>query len=315
MPSSYAVNRVTAGKRGAGRYDFKHNTESDIDLVDEEPSVYDVITANREPVSLITADHDDCLSDSQINDALRGDWNAVDEDVAESFAGLRYAAARTVASEEIDAAYAEGRFPKSFFELDEFEAAQSVRGVLERDAGVPVDALLSQTPPQVMRSSLGRPADRMGSLPDCYTGESFYDDRIFAERVNVVSGILREHGMDTDAPETSEAIRDLVTNGPTFWGESVKLDVVWKGKVSEATVHPRGDEESGWREVTFEGPDLLLLDPKRGDGYLVSVPGKVRQTLTPDSPAFLDSSAGSKGWSDCFDYQPEETSLETTDWL
>lgn len=315
MPPSNSVNRVLAGKRGAGRYDFKHNTEADLDLVDESVNPYDILSAIRERVQLVTASPEDHLSEHQINDALRGDWNMVDESVSESYSGPRYAAAYALACEEIDVAYEGGRFGKSSFELDESEVAQAVRGVLERDAGAPVDSLVSQTPPQVLRSSLGRPADRMGDLPDRYTGESFYDDRIYAARVNVVAGILKEHGMDTDNPETSEAIHDLVTNGPTFWNDNVKLDVMWKGKVADATVCPRGEEEAGWREVTFDSPDVLLLDPKRGDGYLVMIPGKVRQTLTPDSPAFLDSSGKGVGWSDCFDYAPEETSLRTTDWL
>lgn len=34
--SSVNPNRVSAGKSGAGRYDFKHNTEAEIDLVDED---------------------------------------------------------------------------------------------------------------------------------------------------------------------------------------------------------------------------------------------------------------------------------------
>lgn len=313
MSTSHSVNRVLAGRKGAGQFTYKHNTEQDLDLVDESISPYDVLSENREPVTLVTVPIDDALSPQQIDSALRGEWNDVDESVSETYAGPRYAAAYAIACEEIDSAYESGRFEKSSFEMDEFEIAQAVRSVMDRDAGAPVDSLISQTPPQVLRSSLGRPADRMGELPDRYTGESFYDDRIYSARVDVVRGILQEHGLDTDNEEASEAIHDLVTNGPTFWSDDVKLDVMWKGRVADATVCPRGNEEAGWREVTFDSPDVLLLDPRRGDGHLVTIPGKVRQTFTPDSPAFRDDE--SNGWTRYFEYDPEETSLTTTDWL
>jgi hypothetical protein len=156
----------------------------------------------------------------------------------------------------------------------------------------------------------------MGELSDNFNGDQHHDEIVLKERIRVVGGILSEHGVSSDDPEVQKAVRELVVNGPSCWDEKVKLDVIWRGKVSAATVSPRGEDEHGWREVTFDSPDVVLIDPRNGEGYLVNVPGSLRHSMTPDNPAFLDASdPHGYGWEAGSGYNPAVTSPATTDWI
>lgn len=81
--TDFTPNRVTSGKSGAGRFDFKRNSEAEIDLVDDAsesqsaaPSKGEIIKAQMN--TLVAAQPDDVLSESL--DTLRAKKNKTEAD-------------------------------------------------------------------------------------------------------------------------------------------------------------------------------------------------------------------------------------------
>lgn len=265
-----------------------------------------IITANDAPVSLRYVSYDDRLTSEQMNMILAGQWNDAENDVDENFSDNAYEEAVTIARTEIEAAFEAGTFDREWDDLDPDEQDAARYAVEERDDSDPVKDLLRNTPDQLMRTSLGRPAERLAE-PRWTSGHRM-DDGGFAARHDAVAALLKESGMDVDTPEVREAIEELINEGPYDWHEGTQLDVIWYGDLEDAVPTPRGEspDTEGSKVLEFATPHVLLIDRWNGSGHEVIIPAALKRTLTrvgyddQEAPqtgrAYLDSASEGYGW-------------------
>ncbi|ACL41899.1 hypothetical protein Achl_3948 (plasmid) [Pseudarthrobacter chlorophenolicus A6] len=303
--------RQPKGIPAGGQFAATSHTEPDVNLAPAAGSAPDaagIIAANQSPVSLRFVAYDDRLTKEQMGMILAGQWNDAENDVDENFSDSAYDQAVETARTEINEAHEEGRFDREWDELDQDEQDAARYAVEERDDSDPVKDLLRNTPDQLLRTSLGRPAERLPE-PRWASGHRL-DDGGFTARHDAVAALLKESGMNVDSPEVREAIEELINEGPYDWHEGVQLDVLWYGGIEDAVPTPRAEspETEGQKVLEFAKPHILLIDKWNGSGHDVVVPAAMKRTLTRvgdddgEAPqtgrAYLDSDAGGYGWDD-----------------
>ncbi|MDJ0459919.1 hypothetical protein PUN71_022180 [Arthrobacter sp. NQ7] len=161
--------------------------------------------------------------------------------------------------------------------LDPDEQDEARFAVYERDESDPLKDLLRNTHSQLLRTSLGRPVERLKESR--WTSGQRLDEDGFAARHDAVANLLTEAGVEVDAPGVREAIEQLVTEGPYDWHEGVQLDVLWYGDVADAVPSTRSDNdpEAGKEKVLeFAKPHVLLIDKWNGQGYDTVLPAPLK---------------------------------------
>ncbi|GAA4034355.1 hypothetical protein GCM10023063_17930 [Arthrobacter methylotrophus] len=301
--------RQPQGIPTGGQFAATTHAEPDVTLEEgagEESTAAGIIAANQAPVSLRYVSYDDRLTEDQMNMILSGQWTDAENDVDENFADNAYEEAITIARTEIDEAVEAGTFDREWDDLDPDEQDEARHAVEERDDSDPIKDLLRNTPDQLMRTSLGQPAERL-SEPRWASGHRM-DDGGFTARHDAVAALLKDAGMNADAPEVREAIEELINEGPYDWHEAVDLDLIWYGPLEDAVPTPRGEspETDGSKVLEFATPHVLLIDRMNGSGHEVTIPAPLKRTLTRvgyddgEAPrtgrAYLDSNAGGYGW-------------------
>jgi hypothetical protein len=305
--------RQPKGIPTGGQFAATTHTEPDVTLAQESapaatPDAAGIIAANDGPVSLRFVNYDDRLTKEQMSMILAGQWVDAENDVDENFSDSAYEEAVTIARTELEEAVQEGRFDREWDELDTDDQDAVRYAIEERDDSDPVKDLLRNTPDQLLRTSLGRPAER---LPEPrWTSGHRLEDGGFTARHDAVAGLLKESGMEVDTAEVREAIEELINEGPYDWHEGVQLDVIWYGGIDDAVPTPRGEspDAEGSKVLEFAQPHILLIDKWNGSGHDVVVPAALKRTLTrvgyeeEEAPqtgrAYLDSDAGGYGWDD-----------------
>lgn len=268
-----------------------------------------IIAEGTYPVLLRFVDYDDKLTKEQIGMILSGAWNDAENDVEDRFSDHAYAEAVKVATEELETAVQEGRFDREWDELDPDEQDAARYAVEERDDSEPVKDLLRNTPPQLMRTSLGNPSERLAEPR--WTSGHHQDNGGFEARHNAVEALLKESGMDTSAPGVTAAIEELITEGPYDWHEGVQLDVIFYSEIDDVVPSTQFDNDSdaGKEKVLeFPKPHILLIDKWNGSGHDVVVPAPLKRTLArpaedgSEAPrtgrVYLDDSGDGYSWDD-----------------
>jgi hypothetical protein len=280
-----------------------------LDTPAEPATAADITAAGADPVSLRFVSYDDQLTKDQMSMILEGNWNDAENDVDEAFQDNATEEASRIAEEEVTAAYESGTFDREWDDLDEDEKDEARYAVEARDDSDPVKDLIRTTPPQLLRTSLGKPAQRLGGTGGIY-GEQL-DDAGFEARHNAVEALLKEAGVDTEAEGVTAAIEELITEGPYNWHEGVQLDVIFYGPIEDAVPAPRSETEcpgTASKVLEFAKPHVLLIDKYNGSGYDTVLPTPLKRTLTrpdadgPEVPqtgrVYLDDAAGGYSWDD-----------------
>ena len=304
------IARQPKGIPTGGQFATTTHPESGVAL--EAPPAYatarDVIAADTSPVDLRFVAYDESLSEEQIELVLAGDWTGVENDVDERYADSAYERAVEIAREQVDEAYEEGRFDRSWDELDPDEQDEARWAVEERDESAPLKDLLRNTHKQLMRTSMGQPMGRLADR-DAVWG-SRMDHGGLEHRRDAIASMLADSGLDASSPEAQEAITELVENGPWDWHEGVQLDVIFYDDIADLapSTSSDADEDAGKsRELEFTNPRVLLIDKWNGSGHDVRIPGTLKRTLGQPAEGreldqtqrvYLDSKAGGYSWDD-----------------
>jgi len=302
-------NRQPEGQPTGGQYAKTAHAPADVSLTEPgaPATASGIIAAGTYPVTLRYVSYDDQLSTEQMDTILEGRWNDAENDVDERLSDGAYEEAVRVATEELATAVEEGRFDREWDELDPDEQDESRYAVEERDDSDAVGDLLRNTGDQLMRTSLGRPAERLSESR--WASGHQLDTGGFEARLKAVSDLLKEAGVDPSAEGVQEAIEELVDNGPWDWHEGVQLDVIFYAPLEDAVPAPRSDSdcpETAMKVLEFAKPHILLIDKWNGSGHDVVVPSPLKKTLIrpaedgPEVPqtgrAYLDASAGGYSW-------------------
>lgn len=134
------------------------------------------------------------------------------------------------------------------------------------------------------------------------------DNEGFADRVQAISTILTDKGLDTTTPEAQEAIQELVDEGPWDYHEGVDVDLITYSDLGEVMVPSDFSGGTTTKDLEFKNPKILIIDRINGSGHDVEIPGtaKVRLTSNRDGePAekgarfVMDNAKGNGyGWDD-----------------
>ncbi|WP_026535892.1 hypothetical protein [Arthrobacter sp. H14] len=302
------ISRQPKGTTTGGQFAANTHTEPDVSLAPPRPAdAAGIISANNDPVTLMYVAYDDQLNNQQIDMVLAGQWNDVANNVDEIFAEHALEEAERIAEQEINAAFDAETFDSQWDELDSDEQTEAISAVQDRDDSDPVADLLRNTPPQLMRTSLGSPASRLQD-PNLALGSQL-DAGGFEARQRALSELLEEAGMDTSPQSVHEEIEELVNEGPWDWHEAVDLDIIWYGDIQDGIARPRGDDEnSGLKTLHFERAHVLLIDRINGSGHDVQIDASCSKTLLrpadddPETDAtgrvYLDSGTHGYSWND-----------------
>jgi hypothetical protein len=302
-------NRQPEGIPTGGQYAATAHSDAVPDLTPAGPlTAAGIVAAGTQPVTLKFVEYDHELNVDQISMILEGRWNDAENDVDENFSDASYEEAVRIAEEEVNAAYEAGTFDREWDELDPDEQDEARYAVEARDDSDPVKDMLRNTPPQLMRTSLGTPAQRLAEPR--WTSGHHLDDGGFEARHKVVEGLVKDAGMDTSAPGVTAAIEELITEGPYDWHDGVQVDVIFYGDIEDAVPNTRFENEpdTGKTKVLeFANPHILLIDKWGGSGHDVVVPAPLKRTLSvpaedTDTPqtghVYLDDKAGGYSWDD-----------------
>jgi hypothetical protein len=259
----------------------------------EAQSVLDDIKAAPFVNDLVYISYDDSLTKEQMTDYLAGRHAEVEDSLIEAFSDGRY-------DNEVSEAE---RFCRDndveFDELTDDEQFAIREAIVEKDTSDPVKDLLRVTHDQLLRAKVAQ----IGEIANAEVYADGDDVRfgqhdVTDGRVALISRVLTEQGMDVTSVEAQGAIRELAIEGPYDWHEGVTLEVIWYGGVEEASAIPRSDSlfpDAAGRKLKFAEPHVLLLDAWNGQGYEATIPSTLTVTVTPESPAQLDSEGG-YGW-------------------
>jgi hypothetical protein len=121
----------------------------------------EILRGKGSDIRLWPTDERKVWTKEQMSMILAGQWNDAENDVDENFSDNAYEEAITTARTEINEAVEEGRFDREWDELDQDEQDEARHAVEERDDSDPVKDLLRNTPDQLLRTSLGRPSERL----------------------------------------------------------------------------------------------------------------------------------------------------------
>lgn len=325
--SDYNPNRVNAGKAGAGQFDFKRNTEADLDLAEDtvpaENRVFDnareALSTEAVPTSLVYVEYGDGLTEEQIDMALKGDWDNLNESVDEAFLDTRHEAATAQAEEEINGLFSQGRFHSEWDDLDDDEKEEAVLAVKERDNSNPTADLLKQTPDQNLRLSVQDIDDvRHSQNPHIQKAISSMDANISdvlgndpdgihtQDRIKLVEGILNSKGVETGYESMDTSLRTFVEGSYDNW-EGASIDVVWRGSVSEVT--PTTDEnraDVAGREVSINQPELVMSFNDHEESSGCVIPARLNTSIGSGNHARIDPNP--------YDYTRNPTTADTTGW-
>jgi hypothetical protein len=250
--------------------------------------------------------YDDQLNEEQVQAYLAGDDDTLYDSISTWTSDQSYDSAETFLR---DFCAQHGADYDADFDPDEQEALRVE--VFDKDTSDPLGDLVRNTPDQLMRVPLVSGAgslltpDETGTWPNGVDprfdyGTHDFDD-ISRPRVTALEEALRGHGL-TITPEVTEAVTELVANGPSHWHEAVDLDVITYSSPTELQAAPTdGVSLNPGRKLTFEGAEVVLIDRMNGSGHSARIPGKLTTTITSDRPAFLDSPSKSErgyGWDD-----------------
>lgn len=279
---------------------------------------------NEQRAAIVTKDMDDPmfyyisqgdkLTDEQMDDLLAGNLLAVEESVRDNFSDYVYEEASKKAEELTNEAYENGDIDKDWDELDDDEQNEIRYAVEAKDESEPVKDLMRGTGSQLVRTTFGSPGEKLKN-PSSYSGNwmdrqpgSGMDNEGFADRVQAISTILTDKGLDTTTPEAQEAIQELVDEGPWDYHEGVDVDLITYSDLGEVMVPSDFSGGTTTKDLEFKNPKILIIDRINGSGHDVEIPGtaKVRLTSNRDGePAekgarfVMDSAKGNGyGWDD-----------------
>lgn len=301
--------RQPKGIPAGGQFAAAAHSEADITI--DAPTSYataaDVMATRSEHAELIYIHYDEELTKDQISSILAGDWGTAEDSVVEACQDYVHLRSREEAEELVNAAYNAGTFHCEWDELDDDEQDEAAERIRENDKSDPIPQLLRNTPDQLMRTRLGVPSERL-TVPGAWLGSNL-DEAGSAARRTAIMGILNDHGADVLAPGVSEAIEELIDNGPWNWHEGVRLELIFTAGVEDMAATPReGGEEVQRKQLTFTSPRLLLIDAVNGCGHEVSIPTTVTKVLDqPEADSTevpvegrvsLDKDAGGYSWDD-----------------
>lgn len=301
--------RQPKGIPTGGQFAAAAHSEADISI--DAPVSYGTATAvmatRSEHSELIYVHYDEHLSKDQISSILAGDWAGAEDLAHEAYEEQAHARSREEAEELINAAFNAGTFHSEWDELDWEDQDEAAEAIREKDTSDPIAQLLRNTPDQLMRTRLGVPGERLTD-PKAWLG-SHLDNGGSEARSTAIMGILKDHGADVNAPGVSEAVEELIDNGPWDWHEGVRLELIFTAPVEDMAATPReGGEEVQRKQLTFTAPRVLLIDSVNGSGHEVSIPTTVTKVL--DQPeedssevpiegrVSLDKDAGGYSWDD-----------------
>lgn len=285
------TRKATTGEDGnPGEFGTRNHDEGDATLaVATAQTVTASIVARDEKYSLVFVDRDESLTDDQCTAYLSGDSN----EFYDQMLGVFDERAFDSATEQVEEECRNHDIARSDMEDDDWQAL--VEEVMNRDTSDPINDLIRGTPSKLMRA----PIAKIGVAANGTGATWGNDDGARAARVQLIERALGEHGVDCGEEGVTEAVEELVDNGPYDWHEGVDLDVIWHGPIGDAALfrdtHDLGRRTSG-RKLSFPAPEILLIDRWNGSGHSVKVPAPIAITVSKDAPVDLDSQCSGYGW-------------------
>lgn len=282
--------KVTVTEMGeAVRFTDEYGDDGDLpaaqvfDPVRAAEAITEKLTAENRKFTLTFVDYDSELTPQQTVDYLSGDMEAFDQ-IHDSWSDNRAEGAYQAVNDLLEE-----------YGLDRNDACVDWdilhEHVLENDDSSLEGDLIRNTRAQLMRTRLGHVYGE-----GTYSG---HDDSVWPAREARIAEMLAAHGLKVETDEQREAINELVHNGPYDWHDGVRLEVIFQGDIRDATVWNKDAGDVQDRRLTFESPNILLIDTVNGSGHDVKLPGSLTATVTPDSPAILDKEPDAGyGWDD-----------------
>lgn len=258
-----------------------------------------------EKTDLYYVAYDEQLSKDQMMMMLAGDASAAYDDYDESAGDYRYDQAREEVADALRTAQLRHETDIAIEDLSSDEADELIQLALENDQSDPIKDLSRNTSPQLMRARLSAP-DWQKDLGNAWSGHSIYgtseNDETKAleqSRYQAIENVLKASGIDTADPENQEAIRDLVSEGPYDWHESVDLDIIFAADIENASASHEGETA-----LEFTNPHVVLIDRNNGSGYDAQFKGAAKKTIpaaeninSKTDRVFLDKGdIGGYGW-------------------
>ncbi|KQO98674.1 hypothetical protein [Leifsonia sp. Leaf264] len=248
----------------------------------------------KETVNTFYSDAVDGLTTDQMDAILRGEVADVREEMKERLAKAHRAAAEQEAEDITRKLGADWR------SMDDDDRNEIVEAVMEVDRHDAVGILTHMTEKQLFRLPLGKTIVEQAAGTGI-TGIEFFDeanaDAQAAARRQVLLGIFAEHGADPEHPETVEAARRLVEDGPKDWSE-LTVDVAWNGTLHEARIPSDefGRTNPDGREFEFVGVTVIIHDPYDGETVDAVLP-TLKARATDRNPVTVDTPDKPGSWS------------------
>lgn len=255
--------RQPQGIPTGGQWATGQRGEHDGTGVLEAKSVRDALADSPpRPLDWMTALETDGLSDETAAMLLRGEYQDALIYVEESYNGEDY---ENALAEARDWASVQGY---DWDELDESDQDAIVEAVREQTDGSPLDRELIDDHTRLMRASLAT----LGELDPDGSLYSERDEDVPERRIEAVRKALVAKGLE-DTPELRKACEQLVAEGPMYWDETTKLDLMVADRVRN--VMPESGIVGARTAVDIESPHILLTN-QNGEGTTVRVAGTIR---------------------------------------
>lgn len=236
--------------------------------------------------------YDDKLTESQIDQVLRGDDDDAYVDMLDSWMfDTYYDESVKVAKDKCES------LDLDFESLPDALQDELRLAIQEQDTSDPLGDLTRNTPPQLMRHELVSSSAWSQSDDELHRlarGSVNLDDRVEPARVQLIENELIKNGVMPGPLSDSEreAVVEVVREGPEYLHEGVTLDAIWQGGISEASL--AHDQEE--RAVTApSGMNITLIDTWNGNGMEAKFPSEMSMRFTKGNPAQLDSTKGQYG--------------------
>lgn len=132
--------RQPAGVPIGGQFAATSHSEPSVSLESSEPrTAAGILATNTDFVTLIYIERDDNLTEDQIDMALAGQWNDVENAVDDVFRDHADEVARETAEREFNEAFEEGKFDREWDELDDDEQDEAIQAIRGRDPEINYD--------------------------------------------------------------------------------------------------------------------------------------------------------------------------------